>query len=208
MKISDNMLAALVIVAMAVSIAGTMNTLSMIQGRSGKITGMDTLQQTGTANASLSSETHILLVVSLVNFGSISKGQVNDTADFKPHPFRLRNNGSTIINVSIGESTSGGQAELWTTGQDNICENCFMYNSTRNGTTGAVNYTAWRNFDGNAEAASAGALLTNPANLVWNLTGDSLNDARDVYVHLNITPPTGELAGYKEGTVFFLAAAG
>ncbi|MFH0956900.1 MAG: hypothetical protein V1813_03485, partial [Candidatus Aenigmatarchaeota archaeon] len=103
-------------------------------------------------------------------------------------------------------STSGGSGELWTTAQDNLCENCFQYNSTPNATSGAVSYTAWRNFDGNAEAASAGALLTNPANLVYNLTGDSVGDARDVYVHLNITPPTGEIAGYKEGTVYFLAA--
>jgi hypothetical protein len=189
---------------MAVSIAGTMSMLSVIPGKQGPITGMQTTQQSGIANASLSSETHIQLLVTLVNFGSIAKGQVNDTADFSPHPFVLRNNGSTIINVSIGEDTGGASGSLWT--DDDLCENCFMYNSTPNGTSGAVAYTTFRNFDGNAEAASAGGLNANPANLVYNLTGVSAGNARDVTVHLNITPPTGELGGYKEATVYFLAA--
>jgi hypothetical protein len=205
MEVSNNLLTALVVVAMAISIAGTMNTLSMLQGGSGPITGFQTLAQSGTANASLSSETHIQLIVSLVNFGTIAKGQVSNTIDFIPHPFVLRNNGSTIINVSIGESYEGyGMGPLWV--DDNLSENCFMYNSTQNGTSGAVAYTNWRNFDGNAESISAGALSTNPANLVYNLTGTSAGNARDVTIHLNITPPTGELAGYKEATIYFLAA--
>jgi hypothetical protein len=209
MEISNNLLTALVVVAMAISIAGTMNTFSMLQGGSGPITGFQTLAQSGTANASLSSETHIQLIVSLVNFGSIAKGQQRNTTAFNPHPFVLRNNGSTIINVSIGEAVEGaGSGPLWV--DDNISESSFRYNSTQNGTYGAVGtsggYTNWRNFDGNAEAASAGALSTTIANLAWNLTAVSAGNARDVTIHLDITPPSGELAGYKEATVYFLAA--
>jgi hypothetical protein len=210
MEVSNNMLAALVIVAMAVSLAGTMSMLSIIPGKSNQlITGMQTLQQTGLANATLASAVHIQLRVPTVAFGTIAKGSVNDTVDFSPHPFVLRNNGTEIANVSIGESTGTGSGPLWA--QDDSCENCFMYNSTPNSTSGAVAYTAWRNFDGNAEAANAGALSTNPANLVYNLSNSCTGETPspcDVDIHLNITPPTSELGGYKEGTIYFLAAQG
>ena len=205
MEVSNNLLAALVIVAMAISLTGTMSLLSIIPGQPSPITGLANLYQSGIANATLSSDVHIQLVDpwQTVDFHDLAKGAVNNTADFQPHPFVLRNNGSTIINVSIGESSSGGSGALWT--NDDTCENCFMYNSSRNGTTGAVAYTAWRNFDGNAESADAASLATNPANLVYNLSNTASGDERDVYVHLNITAPAGELGGYKESTIYFKA---
>jgi len=207
MEISNNLLAALVMVAMVVSITGTMSMLSLLPDQLGTITGMQTTQRSGIANATLASEVHIQLLVPTVEFHTILKGQYNDTTDFDPHPFVLRNNGSSVINVSIGESTSGGSGSLWA--QDDTCESCFQYNSTPNGSSGAVAYTVWTNFAGSAEAASAGALSTNPANLVYNLTPtDSGANERDVDVHLNITPPSGEGGGDKEATIYFLAAAG
>lgn len=211
MEVSNNLLAALVVFAMAISITGTMSMLSIIPGKPGPITGMQTTQQSGMANASLSSEVHITLPVQIVNFGTIAKGSYNDTTDFQPHPFILRNNGSAVINVSIGEATLGsGSGPLWT--YDDDCESCFQYNSTPNGTSGALNYAAWRNFDttgvSTAEAANAGSLSVTNANLVWNLTNSATEDARDLYVHLNITPPSSELGGYKEATIYFLAGQG
>lgn len=202
MEVSNNLLAALVVVAMAVSLAGTMSMLSIIPGQPSPITGMQTTPyQSGMANASLSSEVHIQLLVTLVNFGDIVKGASNDTADFDPHPFVLRNNGSLVVNVSIGESTG---ATLWD--QDDTCETCFQYNSSANGTAGAFSYMAWSSFEGSAESADAASLETNPANLVYNLTNLATGNARDVNVHLNITPPSSELGGYKEGTIYFKAA--
>jgi hypothetical protein len=209
MNVSNNMLAALVIVAMAVSLAGTMSMLSVIPGVPSAITGMQTTAQTGIANATLASEVHIQLIVPTVYFGTIAKSAYKDTTNFSigPHPFVLRNNGSLVINVSIGESTGTGSGSFWV--QDDTCETCFQYNSTPNGTSGALAYWTWTSFSGTAEASLASNLNATPqANLVWNLTNSATGNARDVDIHLNITPPASELGGYKEGTIYFLAAQG
>jgi hypothetical protein len=213
MEISNNALAVLVIAAMVVSIAGTMSMLSIIPRQPIGITGMQTTTQAGIANATLSPEVHIELVDpagprdwSLVEFHDIQPGDYNDTADMHPHPFRLRNNGSVVVNVSIAEATATGSNELWN--QDDTCESCFQFNATPNGTSGAVSYASWTNFAGSTEAANTGAMSTDPATLVYNLTTDDTGDARDIYVHLNITPPGAEASGVKEATILFLAGQG
>jgi len=208
MEISNNILAALVLVAMVVSLAGTMSMMSVLPGKPVSLTGMQTLQRTGIANVTLESEAHIQLLVDTVEFGTIGSvvGTTNNTIDFSPHPLVLENNGTVIVNVSIGESTGSGSGPLWD--NDDSCEYCFQFNSTRNGTaSGAVQYASWTNFEGNAEAASAGALSTDPANLVYNLTSvPGGGDADKVTIHLNISVPASETGGVKEATIYFLAA--
>lgn len=208
MEISNNLLAALVIVAMAVSIAGTMSMISVLPGQPITLTGMQTQERSGIANVTLASEVHIELLVPVVEFGSIAStpGTTNNTADFSPHPFVLRNNGTLVANVSIGEANPGfGSGPLWD--QDDTCESCFQFNSTPNGTSGAVAYYDWTDFSvaNGAEADNAASLSTDPANLVWNLSTQSSGNQRDVTVHLNISVPTGESGGVKEATIFFYA---
>ncbi len=204
MEVSNNVLAALAMVVMAVSVGGTasMLSLSVPSSQPVEITGMDTLTQTGIANVTLSEETAIELVVQVVDFGTIAAatGTQNDTTDYSPHPFVIKNNGSVVINVSIAESTS--QA-LWS--QDNACEHCFQFNSTHNvSASDAVAFYDWRHFNETywAENASAGDVNADTANLVYNLSNGAFAN-----VNLNITVPASESAGLKTATIFFKAFA-
>jgi hypothetical protein len=204
MEVSNNLLAALVIVAMAMSLAGTMSMLSVTTITPNPATGMATTTASGLANATLASEVHINLSRWVVDFKNIGVAPAyNDTTDFNPYPFVLDNNGSVPVNVSIGESTGN---PLWT--NDDSCESCFKFNSTPYGANGALNYSAWKEFNATngAEVANPAGLSTTTPNLVWNLTRETTNSENRMIIHLNITAPSNEPGGYKVADIFFLAA--
>ena len=206
MEISNNMLVILVVAAMAVSISGTMTMLSVIPGTGfGKLAGMDTETQTGTAQVTLAQETAIKLLVSTVDFHDIAgvAGTTNDTTDYSPHPFVLKNNGTVKVNVSIAESTGD---PLWS--KDDSCESCFQFNSSPNGSIGAAAYYDWKDFSAAnwAENASAADVDALNANLIYNLTTDDTGNAWYANINLNITVPDAEPAGPKSATIFFKAA--
>ncbi len=204
MELSNNALIALVVVAMAFSLAGTMTMISIIPGGPSTLTGMDTLTQTGVANVTLATETAIILDVSVVDFGDIAGavGTQNDTTNYSPHPFVIQNNGTVTINISIAEQNGSG-GELWD--EDNNCEYCFQFNSTHNvSASDAVAFYNWKNFDTTnwAENNSAGDVYADDANLVYNLSVSAYAN-----VNLNISVPSSEGAGQKTATIFFKAYA-
>jgi len=206
MEVSNNLLAVLVIVAMAVSIAGTTTMLSLTPGQGPVITGMAQTTQQGTATVEVPAEANIYLSTNTVDFGEIDAvaGAQNDTMDDDPAPLVIENNGTVEINISIAESTSN---PLW--GEDDNCESCFSFNVT-NGSAVAL-WTArdtgdWTNFEGDAEAADAASVNTDDANIAWNLSESDSED--ELEIELNITVPPGESAGVKTATLFFKAAAG
>jgi len=217
MNISNNLLAIMVIFAMAISIAGTMTIMSFMPAGQQPLTGMTQNIATGTATASLYAEANLQLLVSSVDFGNITIGSYKDTMNWTAaHPFVLENNGSIAINISTALSSID---RLW----DNsyLCTgtwaNCIQFNVSRNysamtnGTGGHVyiyNATPFRPFDNvsQSESLTAAAVVTNPANLVYNLTA-TVNLNR-VNVNLNITVPTGEPSGSKSATIYFKAQAG
>ena len=134
MDISNNLLAVLVIIAVAVSISGTMTTMSLIGG-SVPITGFAQTTATGTAQVELESVASIELVVNAVDFGTIEStpDTTNDTTDFSPHPFVVKNNGSVVINISTAEDS--GDA-LWI--NDNSNARMILCSGTNHGGTANI----------------------------------------------------------------------
>ncbi len=213
MEVTNNLLAFLVIIAMVVTITGTLSMLSLMPGVELPITGMAQGTAAGTANVTLLAELAIKLIYPyhVVDFGDIAAvpGTEETTMYFSPHPFVLENNGSVVINVSIAEANATGDGLLW-----NFDDNgtYFEYNCTKNASsTTAVWYAPWTAFNDAHEVGSFAAENLNIdasiANLVYNLsTGQTFNQ---VDVHINVTVPSeGEPSGQKTATILFNAEMG
>ncbi len=211
MEVTNNLLAFLVIIAMVITITGTLSMLSLMPGVELPITGMAQGTAVGTANVTLAAEANIQLLVSIVDFGSITAvaGTEETTMYYSPHPFVLRNNGTVAINVSIAEGNQTGDGLLWDRDDNGTY---FEYNCTRNATTTtAVAYTDWTAFN---DAHEAGSFSTEPlnldptpaANLVYNLSHEV--NKNDVNVNINVTVPASEGSGQKKATVLFNAEVG
>ena len=205
MEISNNMLAALVLIAMAASFTATVTIMSKFPAEQFPITGMaPQTEGTGLANVTLEAEANIKLIVDYVNFVTIAAGSENDTTNDFPEPFLILNNGTAHINVSIAEQSS---ALFWDV-EDDSCEECFQFNASGNGSTWyqTANNTVWTDFSPgqNAEVASFANLYTDPPNLVFNFS--NLAGEKYMEVDIRIDVPNGEPSGYKEGTVLFKAS--
>ena len=214
MEISNNILAVLVLLAMAISISGTYTMTTLVPTEPSPVTGLQTLYQTGTAQVIVASETAISLEVNLVDFNTLDNtpGTQNDTTDFSPYPFVLKNNGSVVINVSIAEDTG---SSLWWNESNGVgvLESDFQFNSTPNGTAcGDCLYVSWTDFsEPNVAENSSAANIdmgSSPdcySNLVANLTSTPTSDLDEIKVHLRITVPENEPAGSKSALIYFQA---
>ncbi len=186
-EIGNQSLAFLVLVAMAVSLAGTFATFSLITQpeRAPPSTGFIT----GITNVSIPREADITLKVQLVNFGEMSLGDKNSTSNYDPHPFIIENNGSVFVNVSVNAT------DLWTS-TPNPTGN-YLVNASDENKTGSIGgpdgwATDFIDMPPNAPAYD---------NLITCLNYSNSNDA--MAVHINITVPGGEPTGYKESLVTF-----
>jgi len=211
MEVTNNLLAFLVIIAMVVTITGTLSMLSLMPGLEVPITGMAQSTAYGLANVSLPAEANIQLTVALVNFGNIAAvpGTEETTMYLDPYPFELKNNGTATINVSIAEANATGEGLLWDRDDNGTY---FEYNCTKNESTSVATwYAPWTAFN---DAHEAGSFVTEPANLdaapnanlVWNLSSKDTEFA--VKVHINVTVPTSEPYAVKQATVLFNAELG
>jgi hypothetical protein len=194
MEITNNLLAALIIVAMAISIAGTMTMLSVVPGQAPVITGMAQGQETGQALAEVAAEASIILLVDTVDFGSISPAGTDDTVDKNPHPFVLNNNGSVDVNVSVGINGNNLWDTAWNDGN-------FTFNGSDNqsGTTYQWIQDSWANL-----LNGSGPVPTSI--LVYNLSSDADKDS--INVELKIIVPPSEASGSKSCNVRFNASVG
>jgi hypothetical protein len=185
--ISNEVLAVLVIAAMAISLAGTFTTLTLVTEPE-MITGF--AAQQGLTNVSIGRYGDVVLNVSLVNFGTIQAGQTNTTTDFVPHPFVLENNGTVFVNVTVAATS------LWDDQEPDLGTSNYRVNATQN-ESGTLSAT-----DGYA------APFTNMDDSPAIDLIDCMNysDNTDLMtVHIEITVPSGEQSGYKESTVTFTA---
>jgi len=211
MEVTNNLLAFLVIIAMVVTITGTLSMLSLMPGLEVPITGMAQSTAYGIANVSLPAEANIQLTVAVVDFGTITAipGTEETTMYFSPPPFELKNNGTATINVSIAEANATGEGLLWDRDDNGTY---FEYNCTKNESTSvALWYAPWTAFN---DAHEAGSFVTEPlnldaapnANLIWNLSSKDTEFA--VKVHINVTVPASEPYAVKQATILFNAELG
>ncbi|MFH1445053.1 MAG: hypothetical protein ABIF08_01065 [Nanoarchaeota archaeon] len=93
--IDNNILAALVVVSIVISLGGVF-LVTNTGGRIGMGTGI------GQVGMQLDAETTITLVNADVAFGTVALGQVDDTTDELPRPFYIINDGSVPVDITIG----------------------------------------------------------------------------------------------------------
>jgi len=183
MEVSNNVLTVLVIIAVAISIASTITLLSVVPGlRPVPVTGFVQGWWNATATATVASEANIELVVASVAFGNMAPGSQDTTIDNTPPPFKLRNNGSVAVNISVGVYGSN----LWAT---SYSDGNFTFNVS-NATTGSVyraTRAAWVNMPNSTNAL-------NTAWVVWNLSYEPAS-TDTIDINLNVTVPPDEPAG-------------
>jgi len=92
--INNNILAALVVVAILISVVGTS---LVFMSNYGNIRGY----ATGITNLDIESETTLTMVRSTVSFGTLSLGGTEDTTDNNPAPFLMRNDGSVLVRITV-----------------------------------------------------------------------------------------------------------
>ena len=193
MEVSNNMLAVLAVVAIAVSLAGTTTMVSLVPTEPSAITGMAQTQETGTALAEVQPEASIILLVSTVDFKTISPASSNDTVDLSPWPFVVENNGSVEVNISVGVIGDNLWDSAWNDGN-------FTYNGSKSNESDSTYVwiqSAWTSMIN----TSGGETL-----LVYNLT--EINCCDEVRNHLRIIVPGGESSGQKSCSVRFNASIG
>ena len=199
MEVSNKLLAVLVVVAMVVSIGGTMTMVSVFPGRPPVITGRAGTQTAqGIALVDLQSEASIRLIVQIVDFDTIAHGEYNDTTDYSPHPFVLENNGTDKINVSMWQENG---ALLWSDYGTQACPECFQYNVTKNDSCTYVAATDWSDI-----VNESGGWTPTDGNLVQNLSQGT--GTKTIDIQLNISVPSDEPAGSKSATMRFYAVLG
>ena len=200
-EISNNVLAVLVIVAVAITAASTMVLFSSLGGPV-TITGLASQPEaTGTATVTLASEVAIKLNINTVAFNSLGASESNDTVDLNPWPFVIQNTGSACANISIGAT------ELFDTHCAGAQCSEYRYNVSNNET---VTKNSWRS-DIYWVPYAAGFGDIDPsvnATVIENMSWEDNKD--DIRVHIFITDPTGlpsEPRGAKSSTVYFEAVA-
>lgn len=186
---SNNILALLVIVALAFSLAGTFFTINKLYGTTGGISGLIT----GVANVTVSTSTSISMLVGDISFGNLTLNAQNTTDTNNPPPFVVKNDGSVFVNVTISATN------IFQVPVANNPGNYYWFRSAENETGSVINTSA--------DLQVAYKQMPNSSAPSLVVTNFNYNDTNDtVRVHINITVPSDEPAGSKSSTVTFTAA--
>ena len=189
-EISNKTLTVLVILAIIVSIGGTMTLLTKI--RPGGATGA----ATGLAKVSIVGLVAISLPVNTVDFGATVQGSSKNTTLNSPAPLTVQNDGGVLVNVSIARDISSGWMFNGTGGGDNT--NTFRFKIDTNGAEpNSFDYAAstigWTNVPG-----------TTPIDdIIAKLNYSDSNDLAEVDLLINV--PIDEPLGQKNETLVFVA---
>jgi len=184
MNKSNNLL--FVVVAVLLVLVAV-NAVPLLTGQKVSATG----GVTGTTQLSVATATTISLDVNTVDFGSMQIGETNNTADDKPYPFVIQNDGTVKVNITINAS------DLFT-GTHTFPGINYQYavNTSTEGTCFnlAGSNTSWTYMP--ATASPAIGLLDFP------------NGCDTVQAEINVTVPSDESVGSKTSTVWFIATQG
>src|SRR3989344_1115771 len=192
-EISDKILIALVIVAIGVSIFGTVSTVSRLSGL-GSITGQPfTSTPTGTANVTVPERTYITLTVSNIDFGDLDPTANNDTTDDLPPPFALRNDCTVNVNVTIKAT------DIFTAAGAGNPSSYYQFASRVDESGSVVNITT----DLTTSLTNMAATSNTTAKVVSRFKFPAAND--QVFIDIGLTVPADESAGVKSSTVTLTA---
>jgi len=178
--VSNNTLAALIIVAIIISVAGILTTFRIQL----PITGA----ATGTTNVTVATTTTISLPVNTIDFGTMYTYDTNDTSDGSPPPFQVQNDGNVNVNITVS-ATSLWSMTGYTNNTDHYQGKCRSYDV---GSCGSGSITTYTNLSDSAVV------------FIANMPYAAANDT--AYFDINVTVPPEEQAGAKSSTVTFTAS--
>ncbi|MEM5798331.1 MAG: hypothetical protein QXG26_02945 [Candidatus Aenigmatarchaeota archaeon] len=188
--VSNNTLAALILVAIVISLVSIATTLNIASRIPITLTG----GISGTTQVSVATAITITLPVSTVNFGSMSLNAEDDTTDNSPGPFIVQNDGSVCVNVTVNAT------QLW----------------SGTGATGTSTYYRFKSECNEADCVPDpdNDLVTSWTNMPINDDATKLvdrlryTDSQDtVKAHIYLKVPADESAGSKSSTVTFTSEA-
>ena len=174
---------------MAISLAGTLSTLSYL-GAETPITGF----YSGITNVTVVRLAAIDILVALVDFHDMVQDATNDTSDYSPHPFVVKNNGTTFVNISIWSDL------LWPSAMPYVNDH-YRYNASDDNATNTALSTQLGWVSPWANMANTDPGVPNLATCINNSP-----NANTINVHINVTVPTAASAGTHTVTVTFTGA--
>jgi len=187
-ELSNKALAILVVVAIVVSVIGTVTIVT-------KVKPTATGAATGIAKVSVTGVVAISLPTNTVDFGSVYQGATKNTTTNNPSPLTVQNDGGVNVNVSIARDTGSSALFSGTGGGDNTASFQFKIdNSTEpNSYDYPASTTTWTNVPGTAGIN----------NVLNTLKYNDVSDTAEV--DLLITVPIDEPVGAKNETLVFTA---
>lgn len=187
-KISNNLIATLLVVAIVVSIVGLSFGFGAfsITGRAGGGVNVTVGNLTGCAMSSGYND---------AAFGSMTQGDTNDTTATSPNPLRIENTGNTYINVSVNATVgaSGPYISLWSD-QTAIEEDSGRYLwAAANNTSGFLNATYVGNY-----------VWLNVSNVSTEIVAKlAFAGTNTTDLEINVTVPDDEGEGSKTDLITF-----
>ncbi len=188
MKISNNSLAVLLVVAIVASVSGTWLSINFMDSITGAATS-----GSGTANLTVASVTSCSMLDNIVEFGSMARNEWNDSIDVNETVrgdwISIENDGNVNITVLVNSTN-----DLWTSQSAPtaywgiFCAYSEDDNATCNGTN-----------------VSIPAGTDAPHTIIIGLS--PVDDVDNISLGFNVTVPSDELSGDKNGTVLFTCSA-
>ncbi|MBU3896963.1 MAG: hypothetical protein KJ697_03475 [Nanoarchaeota archaeon] len=158
----------------------------------GGITGMPI----ATASVEVTAISQISMPVNSVSFGATEPGATKDTSKDSPPPFKIQNDGTVSVNVTIARDSSSAPLFSGTGGGDNTASFQFAANETV-AEPGSFDTTtslmSWTNVPG-----------TTPITFLKIL--DFATSGDEAEVELRISVPIDEPAGVKSEALMFIAS--
>jgi hypothetical protein len=213
MEISNSLVGVLIVAAIAISAAGTLTTIDVLneflypmgEQITGRAAGIS-----GTVNVTVNSSLTISWVKQQVNFllNPIDSGLTpyfDNTTDGSPTPLAIRNDGSVTVNVSICATRLFNTSAAVGASDTNYTFKCGD-NTSSCDTTGGDNVSI-QNFNPmniTSSTTTCGGDFSPTTMVIWNM---SFYEGSDVLeIELNVTAPSGEASGYKKSTLILEAS--
>ena len=194
MENTNNLVAVLIVAAIAVSLAGTITTLNMVNRYLGpSLTGA----ATGYVNVTVNESIALVFVNQQVDFPALNpqgSGLTfnDDTTDNDPEPLVIRNDGSTTVNITLDSDK-----DIWQTQSSPSAYFTFMCGDN----------TSTCDIDECADCSVT--TFTNvpqgsPDLVIWNMSYRENQDQLEI--EFNVTVPTGEPAITEQNVSISLVA--
>jgi len=195
-SLSNEILAGLVILATFVSLGSSLAIYNSIQTNGwglsyGKTDNSFSGFATGKTNVSVAQVVAISLPVALIEFNSLSNNETNDTTDDHPRPFIIQNDGSVLVDLTIGATDLfSGTGGANPSGHYQFQSDNYEASTTPNS---SALVTSWTNIP------TTGSPVTFATDMSYVTSKDSLEG------EIKITVPGDEAPGDKSSTVTFTA---